>query len=83
MFHQVEKAACPPHMEVAMRYAFIVPGSVPKAVDAVLPEFESTNYPTGGRAPFGPAQDESDLLTILSRITALGLSVIEVRLLPD
>ena len=66
-----------------MRYEFIVTGSVSEAIEAELPELTSTSYPTGGTALFGPIRDEADILTMLSRITGLGLSVIEMRQLPD
>jgi hypothetical protein len=43
----------------------------------------STTFPTGGTALFGPIQDEADVFTMLARIVGLGLSVIEMRRLPD
>ena len=66
-----------------MRYEFIVTGSLSEAIEAELPELTSTSYPTGGTALFGPIRDEADVLTMLSRITDLGLHVIEMRPLPD
>jgi hypothetical protein len=66
-----------------MRYEFIVKGPVPAASAAELPEMASTDYPTGGTALFGPVQDEADVMTMLARILGLGLSVIEMRRLPD
>ena len=66
-----------------MRYEFIVTGSVPQDVKAELPEMTSTVYPTGGTALFGPIRDEADVLTMLARIHCLGLSVVEMRRLPD
>ena len=66
-----------------MRYEFIVTGSVSEAIEVELPELTSTSYPTGGTALFGPIRDEADVLTMLSRITGLGLCVIEMRQLPD
>ena len=66
-----------------MRYEFIVTGSVSEDVKAELPEMASTTYPTGGTALYGPIQDEADVLTMLARIHCLGLSVVEMRRLPD
>lgn len=66
-----------------MRYEFIVAGPVSDAAAAELPEMASTSYPTGGSALFGPIQDEADAFTMLARILGLGLSVIEMRRLPD
>ena len=80
---QVKKRRPSPEMEVALRYEFIVIGSVSRAVEAELSELVSTPYPTGGTALFGPVQDESDVLTMFSRISNLGLTVFEMRWLPD
>ena len=66
-----------------MRYQFIVVGPVSDVVAAELPDMASTTYPTGGSALFGPVQGESDVLTMLGRIRGLGLSVIDMRRLPD
>ena len=79
-----DTAAAPaPSMEVPMRYQFIVVGPVSDVAAAELPDMASTTHPTGGIALFGPVQDESDALTMLGRIRGLGLSVIEMRRLPD
>ena len=32
---------------------------------------------------YGPVRDDSDVATLLVRITSLGLSVVEMRPLPD
>lgn len=66
-----------------MRYQFIVKGPVPDDVAEDLPEMARTVHPTGGIALYGPVRDESDVSTILARILHHGLSVIEVRPLPD
>ena len=70
-------------MEVAMRYEFIVKGPVSDVDASELPELACTTYPTGGTSLFGPVQDEADVFTMLARILGLGLSVIEMRRLPD
>ncbi len=66
-----------------MRYEFIVAGTVTEAAEAELPEMSSAPYPTGGTTLFGPLQDEADALSLLARINALGLAVVEMRQLPD
>lgn len=66
-----------------MRYEFIIKGSVPEAVEAELPEMACTSYPTGGTVLYGPVGDSADVLTMLARINSLGLSVVEMRQLPD
>ncbi len=67
----------------SMRYEFIIRGSVSDDVMAALPELSSTPYPTGGTVLFGPVQDESDVSSLLARFSDLGLSVVEMRRLPD
>ena len=66
-----------------MRYEFIVKDTVPGELAAQLPELRRTHYPTGGTSLFGPVQDESDVQTFLARLRDLGLSVVEMRRLPD
>ena len=41
------------------------------------------SYPTGGTSLYGPVRDEADVSSILARILDHGLSVVEVRSLPD
>jgi hypothetical protein len=69
--------------QAAMRYQFIVSGSVSDDVMAALPELRSAPYPTGGTVLFGPVRDASDVSTLLARFADLGLSVVEMRPLPD
>lgn len=66
-----------------MRYQFVVEGAVPDHVAQDLPEMSRTAHHTGGTALYGPVRDESDVSTILARILDHGLSVVEVRPLPD
>jgi hypothetical protein len=66
-----------------MRYQFIVTGPVSEADEAELPEMTCTTYPTGGTTVFGPVQDEADVWSMLARIRDRGLSVIDMRPLPD
>ena len=66
-----------------MRYEFIVEGHVSEAVVADLPEMISSAYPTGGTSLYGPVRDEADVSSLLARILDHGLSVVEVRALPD
>ena len=66
-----------------MRYEFIVRDTVSDGVAAEVPELSSAAYPSGGTALYGPVQDEADVLTLLARLRDLGLSVVEIRRLPD
>ena len=66
-----------------MRFEFIVRGTVSKEAMAALPELSASPFPTGGTVLYGPVRDDSDVATLLVRITSLGLSVVEMRPLPD
>lgn len=66
-----------------MRYEFLVRGWVSEAVEAALPEMSATACATGVMSLFGPIRDEADAFTMLGRVGDLGLSVIEMRRLPD
>ena len=66
-----------------MRYEFIVCGAVPQAAMAQLPQLTSAPYPTGGTAIFGPVIDEAEASSVLALLIALGLTVVDMRRLPD
>ena len=66
-----------------LRYEFIVQGSVSDDLMAALPELQAAPYPTGGTVLFGPVRDASDVSTLMARFADLGLSVVEMRPLPD
>lgn len=66
-----------------MRYEFIVSGSVSDAALAALPGLRAAPYPTGGTVLFGPVRDASDVSSWLARFSDLGLTVVEMRPLPD
>ena len=66
-----------------MRYQFIVRGSVSDALLTAFPGFSHSAYPTGGSSLFGPVQDESEVMTVLGRLSDFGLTVVEMRRLPD
>lgn len=69
--------------QAVMRYQFIVSGSVSDDAMAALPELRAVPYPTGGTVLFGPVRDASDVSSLLARLADLGLSVVEMRPLPD
>ncbi|WP_046770461.1 hypothetical protein [Jiangella alkaliphila] len=66
-----------------MRYEFLVPGRVSDTVRAAFPEFGVADGPAGGTSIFGPVRDRADLRGVLARLDALGLTVVEMRKLPD
>lgn len=66
-----------------MRYEFLVTGRISDTARAAFPEFEVANGPAGGTVIYGPVRDKADLQGMLARLDHLGLTVVEVRQLPD
>lgn len=68
---------------IDMRYEFLVSGRVSDTVRAAFPEFDVADGPAGGTSIFGPVRDRAALRGVLARLDALGLTVVEMRKLPD
>lgn len=66
-----------------MRYVFVVKGSVTSDALEALPGMSATRHPAGGTAVYGPVEEAAGLLGVLERLRDLGLSVVEIRRLPD
>lgn len=67
-----------------MRYEFIVDGEVPGDICAEFPELTRSNVAAPGTTTlFGPLEDYTAMRSVLARIDALGLTLIEMRRLPD
>ena len=66
-----------------MRYEFIVEQRVQDDVASQVPELSTAAFPPGGTSLFGPVRDEADVQTLFARLRHLGLSVVEMRRLPD
>jgi hypothetical protein len=66
-----------------VRYEFLIAGQVSDTVHAAFPELEAVAAPTGGTALYGPVRDASHLRGLLARFDELGVSVVEMRQLPD
>jgi len=66
-----------------VRYEFLLRGRISETVRAAFPELEAADAPTGGTALFGPIRDKAHLRGLLARFDELGLTVIEMRQLPD
>ena len=66
-----------------MRYEFLVAGTVSGAVLASFPELESARGPAGGTALYGEVEDAAHLHGLLSRFQSLGITVLEMRQLPN
>lgn len=66
-----------------MRYEFVLPGRISESVIGAFPELTAASGPTGGTVLFGQVKDNSHLHGILDRIHGFGLTVVELRQLPD
>ncbi|HEY9412319.1 MAG TPA: hypothetical protein VIP77_22255 [Jiangellaceae bacterium] len=66
-----------------MRYEFLIAGSVSETVQAAFPELHTTAAPAGGTAMYGPVEDLTHLRELLVRFDDLGVTVVEMRRLPD
>jgi hypothetical protein len=65
------------------RYEFLLPGRVSDTVLAAFPELTARLSPVGGTVMFGPVTDGAHLHGLLDRFQTLGLTVVELRQLPD
>ena len=67
-----------------MRYEFLVKGQLSETAKAAFPELQSATGPAGaGTALWGPVPDASAVNGLLARFAALGITVVEMRQLPD
>jgi hypothetical protein len=65
------------------RYEFLLPGRVSESVLSAFPELTARPSPVGGTVMFGPVTDGAHLHGLLDRFQTLGLTVVELRQLPD
>ena len=66
-----------------VRYEFLVEGELSERAQAAFPDLATTEVPMPFTRLFGPVDDESALRGMLARFDALGLTVVELRRLPD
>lgn len=66
-----------------MRYEFLIAGRVSDTVRVAFPGLEAKSGPAGGTVIFGPVRDKAALRGLLARFDEMGLTVIEMRQLPD
>lgn len=66
-----------------MRYEFLITGAVTETVRAAFPGFDFAGGPAGGTVIYGPVRDKAELRGVLARCDELGLTVVEMRQLPD
>ena len=66
-----------------MRYEFLLSVQLSGTTRAAFPELDVGPGPTGGTALWGGVEDDSHLAELLARFAHLGLTVVEMRQLPD
>ncbi len=66
-----------------MRYEFLIAGLVSETVQAAFPGFNFVKGPAGGTVFHGPVRDLAELRGILCRLDRLGISIVELRQLPE
>ncbi|MGW0043186.1 hypothetical protein [Rhodococcus sp. NPDC003348] len=70
-----------PHGRV--RYEFLVRGTLSARALAAFPELAGVGAPAGHTRLTGPVDGDQELRAMLARFDALGLTVIEMRRLPE
>ncbi|MGB3372497.1 MAG: hypothetical protein WBA81_17885 [Rhodococcus sp. (in: high G+C Gram-positive bacteria)] len=66
-----------------IRYEFTVEGDLSERAKAAFPDLSVARIPTTFTRLFGPIDDETALRGMLARFDALGLTIVELRRLPD
>lgn len=68
-----------------MRYEFIIAEKVTSTTQAAFPELRQSDSLPGqrGTVMFGPVIDSPNLHGLLDRFQDFGLTVVEMRMLPD
>ncbi len=67
----------------AWRYEFLLAERVSDTIRAAFPELRAGPGPAGGTVFYGTVDDDAHLHGLLDRFQTLGLSVLEMRRLPD
>ncbi len=65
------------------RYEFLLGVRVSQTVRSAFPELQSAPGPAGGTVFYGEIEDDAHLHGLLARFQTLGLTVLEMRRLPD
>lgn len=66
-----------------VRYAFLLSGDLSERILAAFPELEVSETARAHTTLYGPVRDQAELRGVLARFDTLGLTVVEMRRLPD
>ncbi|MBF6214075.1 hypothetical protein IU433_21185 [Nocardia puris] len=67
---------------MAVRYQFIIDGELSDRARAAFPELTATSCPCA-TSLHGPVPDQTAMRAVLAMIDNLGLTLVEMRRLPD
>jgi hypothetical protein len=67
----------------AVRYEFLIREQLSPLVRDAFPELEIHPGPVGGTVLYGPVPDDAALHGLFARFANLGISIVELRQLPD
>lgn len=70
-------------MNAPTRYQFLIDGEVSDRVKAAFPELSVASAAGGFTSLYGPVADHTAMRSIMARLDSLGLTVAEMRRLPD
>ncbi|MFF1555580.1 hypothetical protein ACFVX3_31630 [Rhodococcus erythropolis] len=70
-------------MNAPTRYQFLIEGAVSDRVKAAFPELSVASAAGGFTSLYGPVADHTAMRAIMARLDSLGLTVAELRRLPD
>jgi hypothetical protein len=77
-----EHAEHPEHGAV-IRYEFLMHGTISETVLSAFPELTAGKGPAGGTVLYGVVYDDAHLHGLLARFQTFGLTLLEMRRLPD
>ncbi len=66
-----------------VRYEFLLRGELSERALAALPDLQPAPSAGAYTRLYGPVPDDTALRSVLARFDTLGLTVVEMRLLPD
>ena len=66
-----------------VRYEFLMHGTISETVLSAFPELTAAKGPAGGTVLYGAVYDDAHLHGLLARFQAFGLTLLEMRRLPD
>lgn len=72
-----------PQHSRSVRYEFLLAGTISERLAVMFPELETHSGPAGGTVMYGLVSDAAHLHGLLDRFQNLGISVVEMRQLPD